>query len=137
VQGNAAIRERTDAQICAHEADADDIPHVRRRLQDGEVVRLGDWDFTVIHSPGHTPGNCVLYQPAWRMLVTGDTLVGDRTELIRLGKDSYIASIRRIGELPIQRCVMAHPFPPAGKNVLDGNETRAMMSACIEVAEGL
>jgi hypothetical protein len=32
---------------------------------------------------------------------------------------------------------MAHPFPPAGKNVLDGNETRAMMSACIEVAEGL
>jgi hydroxyacylglutathione hydrolase len=135
--GNAAIKERTGAEICAHEADADDILHVRRRLQDGEVVRLGDWDFTVIHSPGHTPGNCVLYQPTWRMLITGDTLVGQRTELVRLGKEPYVASIRRIMELPIERCVMAHPFPPAGKNVLDGEETRSMMAACIEIAEDL
>ncbi len=44
-------------------------------LSDGEVVRLGDLDFRVIHTPGHAPGHISLFAEERGMLLAGD-LVG-------------------------------------------------------------
>jgi glyoxylase-like metal-dependent hydrolase (beta-lactamase superfamily II) len=45
-----------------------------RELADGQVIRVGDVDLHVIHTPGHTPGSCCLYAPALGVVFTGDTL---------------------------------------------------------------
>ena len=41
-------------------------------LRDGEVVRVGGADFTVYHTPGHTPGSCCFFVEG--LLFCGDTL---------------------------------------------------------------
>lgn len=41
-------------------------------LQDGQVIKLGDMDLTVIHTPGHTPGHCVFYWEKQGLLFSGD-----------------------------------------------------------------
>jgi glyoxylase-like metal-dependent hydrolase (beta-lactamase superfamily II) len=45
-----------------------------RELADGDVLRVGDVDLHVLHTPGHTPGSCCLYAPQLGVLFTGDTL---------------------------------------------------------------
>ena len=43
-------------------------------LDDGQVLRLGDADWEVLRTPGHTPGHLSLRQPEERLLVVGDAL---------------------------------------------------------------
>lgn len=45
-----------------------------RELADGQVVRVGDVDLHVVHTPGHTPGSCCFYAPQLDVVFTGDTL---------------------------------------------------------------
>jgi Metallo-beta-lactamase superfamily len=40
-------------------------------LDDGQVLGLGDGDWQVIRTPGHTPGHLSLWQPEERLLVVG------------------------------------------------------------------
>ncbi len=44
-------------------------------LADGGVIRLGDEEIKIIHTPGHTKGSICLL--AGGMLLTGDTLFAD------------------------------------------------------------
>ena len=43
-------------------------------LHDGQILRLGDADWEVLRTPGHTPGHLSLWQPEERLLVAGDAL---------------------------------------------------------------
>lgn len=45
---------------------------VTHELEDGEVIKLGSIDLTVIHTPGHTPGHCVFYWEKQGLLFSGD-----------------------------------------------------------------
>ena len=47
-------------------------PKASRLLEDGDLVRLGGLTFTVIHTPGHTPGSISLKLGG--VIFTGDTL---------------------------------------------------------------
>jgi glyoxylase-like metal-dependent hydrolase (beta-lactamase superfamily II) len=135
VMGNRVLKERTPAVIAIHEADAPSVETYDRTLADGDVVRIGDRNFRVLHLPGHTPGNCCFHDEEAGLLVSGDTLVGDRRELIRLGKQIYLHSLGRLAALDIRTLVMGHPFSPAGKNVLRGSEIARMIEACVQEAE--
>lgn len=46
---------------------------VDRPVADGDVIDLLG-GLTVVHTPGHTPGSMMLYQPERRLLFTGDTI---------------------------------------------------------------
>jgi len=48
------------------------IPEPDQLLQEGDVVRVGDLSFAVLHTPGHTPGGISLYGEG--VVFTGDTL---------------------------------------------------------------
>jgi len=41
-------------------------------LKDGDVIKVGDLSFTVLHTPGHSPGSICLYGEG--VLFSGDTL---------------------------------------------------------------
>lgn len=45
---------------------------VTHELHDGQIIKLGNIDLTVIHTPGHTPGHCVFYWEKQGLLFTGD-----------------------------------------------------------------
>jgi len=46
-----------------------------RPLHDGETIRLGAAQLTVLHTPGHTPGHCALLLEERGVLFSGDALV--------------------------------------------------------------
>jgi len=45
---------------------------VDAELHDGDVLRIGEAEITVLHTPGHTAGSICLYAPPF--LIAGDTL---------------------------------------------------------------
>ncbi len=80
VNAAPALAERTGAPILLHPADRVlwDMTHPDRapdgELADGQVIRVGDTQLTVLHTPGHAPGACCVYAAADGVLFTGDTL---------------------------------------------------------------
>ena len=50
------------------------IPPVGKTLEDGETVRFGNQEFTVIYTPGHTPGGVCFYNEKEKVLLSGDSL---------------------------------------------------------------
>jgi len=43
-------------------------------LKEGDIVPVGEVQFKVIHTPGHTPGGVCLYSDKEKVLLSGDTL---------------------------------------------------------------
>jgi glyoxylase-like metal-dependent hydrolase (beta-lactamase superfamily II) len=135
VQGNTVIKEYTKATIAIHELDAEGVEGIDITLHDGDRVGLGDRQFEVIHTPGHTPGNICLYHKDDQLLIVGDTLCGDMVNLIRMDSSIYIASIKRLLDLDVRILIQSHPRNTVGKAILDGDEAREMMMASIALAE--
>ncbi|WP_405829736.1 MBL fold metallo-hydrolase [Streptomyces sp. NBC_01176] len=70
-----AISRRDPGCCTAEYLDQPVAPYtVDMPLDGGEVLRLGDADWEVIRTPGHTPGHLALWQPEERLLVVGDAL---------------------------------------------------------------
>jgi len=109
--GSSALAKKTGAPIYRHPAepasgflhrarptDGDNV----RDLADGDTIRLGANVFTVIHTPGHSPGSVCLYVPG--TLFCGDLIfqgsVG-RWDLAGGSLPELIKSLReRLAALP-------------------------------------
>lgn len=137
ILGNKAIKEKTKARIAIHELEAEAVVTADIKLNDGNVVELGDRKFKVIHSPGHRPGSICLYDQVNKTLITGDSVCGERTDLIRMDKAIYIRSLKKLLDLDVGVLVMSHPFKPLGKSILVGNDIKVMIGASIGIAENL
>ena len=59
-QALSQVLVATGARSVAHAADAEEIPVVHDTVADGDVVRVGDCELTVVHLVGHTPGSIAL-----------------------------------------------------------------------------
>lgn len=137
VRGNEAFKEKTGAQIAVHSLEAEAVPSADLMIEDGDTLTLGDRSFKVIHTPGHRPGAICLIDESQRLLITGDSVCGERRDLIRMDKAIYIESLRKLREVKADTVIMSHPFMPAGKNILKGQEITDMIEASIKVAEQL
>jgi glyoxylase-like metal-dependent hydrolase (beta-lactamase superfamily II) len=51
------------------------MPVSYRRITDGEILKIGDHDWTVIVGTGHSPEHACLYCPALRLLISGDQVL--------------------------------------------------------------
>ncbi len=137
VLGNQVVKMRTGATIAIHELEADAIETADVTFTDGDEVVLGDRVFTVVHTPGHRPGSICLHDAVNSVLITGDSVCGDRTDLIRMEPALYIESLTKITALHSDTLIMSHPFQPLGKSVLTGAESDQMLKASITIAENL
>ena len=66
-------------------------------VADGDVLRLGGTEWTVIGTPGHTPGGVCYWSKENHLLLSGDTLFAGsigRTDLEGGDYDQLMASIR-------------------------------------------
>ncbi len=69
--GIKEIKSRYNAKIYAYK-DSEGVDEV---LKDGQIIRMGDRDFEVIHTPGHSSDSVCLYCEKEKALFSGDTPV--------------------------------------------------------------
>ncbi|MFJ1831844.1 MBL fold metallo-hydrolase [Streptomyces sp. NPDC088178] len=88
-------------------------------LDDGQILRLGEADWEVIRTPGHTPGHLALWQPEERLLVVGDALSDYDVGWVNLALDGLdaattaLASLKRMAELSPRVLLPSHGPVPA------------------------
>lgn len=67
-----------------------------RFLKDGDILKLGEFEFDVVHCPGHTPGHIAIINKGFKLAFVGDLLfqgsIG-RTDFPRGNHQDLINSI--------------------------------------------
>ncbi len=121
------VRERTGARVAIHPADAayarDQGTAIDAELQVGE--RAGP--FTVVGVPGKSTGEIALHDPARRMLVVGDAVIGNPPGRLSLLRERVMddparlrASVRSLLELDFDALVLGDgvSIPEGGRERL-------------------
>ncbi len=112
------VRERTGARVAIHPADAayarDQGTAIDAELQLGE--RVGP--FTVVGVPGKSPGEIALHDPARRLLVIGDAVIGNPPGRLSLLRERVMddparlrASVRSLLELDFDTLMLGDGVP--------------------------
>ncbi len=112
VCGNKVIQNTTGAKIVMHEEDVKFFerpeidqffsqlglpgsPPVDMPVKDGDILAVGNLNFKIIHTPGHTPGGMCLYSKP--NLFSGDTLFAGgvgRTDFPGGDTKQFLAAIK-------------------------------------------
>ncbi|MBU2550785.1 MAG: MBL fold metallo-hydrolase [Proteobacteria bacterium] len=83
-------------------------------LDEGAVIAPGGFEFTLIHTPGHSPGHMSLYDPNRRLLLPGD-VVGRHPAWYAPsagGLTGYLDGLARLESLDVDLILPAHgPIP--------------------------
>ena len=91
ILGVTELKEKMGGKILVHRFDAEGLndPNINlteimglgeieleadSRVDDGDLIHVGNIEFKVIHTPGHTIGGSSLYCESEKMLFSGDTL---------------------------------------------------------------
>ena len=114
VEGLGVIRDYTDALVYLHPDDREMFDHLpaqaamlglgdppqldppERTLEDGEKFHFGDSTFSVIHTPGHSPGHVILHAGDDGLAFVGDLVVAGSVGRTDLPGGDYQALFRSI-----------------------------------------
>lgn len=83
-------------------------------LSEGDHLRYGDYTFSIVDIPGHTPGQIGLYEAKHQLFFCGDHILGSITPNItfwNFEQDSlaqYFSSLRKVGAMQIDWLFTAH-----------------------------
>lgn len=96
-------------------------PAPDRLLEEGEEIKIGELSFTIIHTPGHTPGSICLFGQG--VVFTGDTLFNlgiGRSDLPGGDYSLLLKSLNKIAALPDETIV----YPGHGPQTTIGYEKK-------------
>ncbi|HHV71933.1 MAG TPA: MBL fold metallo-hydrolase [Clostridia bacterium] len=112
IAGNEQLKAVTNAPICIHSADAGMLGNSRsnlsaftgmpikqvadRILEEGDIIKVGNIELEVLHTPGHTPGGICLKTEG--LVFTGDTLFAGSIGRTDFPGGSYRQIIQSIKE---------------------------------------
>jgi glyoxylase-like metal-dependent hydrolase (beta-lactamase superfamily II) len=104
----------------------DPVPDARA-MEDGDLFEGNDYQLRVIHTPGHTPGTCCLYETRQKILFSGDHIIKHITPnpLLELRKEilrdpayqsltAYIRSLEKVKGIDAR-----YVFPGHGEFIED------------------
>lgn len=132
------IKEKTGAKVIIHK-DEIEIYHAARDMaafwgyeieklpdpdmlvEDADMIKVGNMSFTILHTPGHSPGGICLYGEG--IVVTGDTLFAGsvgRTDFYGGDMNKLRDSFKRLMSLPEETKVL----PGHGPDSTIGEEKR-------------
>jgi len=83
-------------------------------IENGHQLVYGNYAFTCIETPGHTPGHNCLYEPGKKILVSGDHILCDITPNIQCWSDQgnplgdYLESLTHVFELDVAIVLPGH-----------------------------
>lgn len=122
--------EKQSEFACRHGFTRDDIEvaiesHPGRRykskeisglyaLGDGDTIRVGDYLFECIETPGHTKEHMCLYESSKKILIAGDHILHDITPNITLWSDEqntlneYLMSLNKVYNLDVELVLPGH-----------------------------
>ena len=139
ISGTQAIKEKFGGQILIHIKDEEGLHnndislseyigaekvifHADARLNDEDLIHLGENEFRILHTPGHTHGGICIYCEKEKMLFSGDTMFRGswgRTDLPTGNFADIITSITdKLMKLPKETIV----YPGHGKSTRIGDE---------------
>ncbi|MPZ23455.1 MAG: MBL fold metallo-hydrolase [Dehalococcoidia bacterium] len=87
------------------------------KLKGGEAIKVGDFDFEVVWTPGHAPGHICLYEPNRKILLSGDHILPTITPNVSIHAQSaenplgdYMRSLTIVEALDVDHVLPAHEF---------------------------
>jgi len=103
--GAPVLMNSNDSELYAHidvqamwlGMDDPEVVEIDSSMADGDTLRVGAVEFSVLHTPGHTRGSVSLWIPAEKKVAAGDTLFRDsigRTDLPGGDSRQILVSIR-------------------------------------------
>ncbi len=117
VGGAESVARALRLPIWAHSETARHLPlAVDRRVEDGDEVGAPDFPLRALHTPGHTRGHVALLHAPSRAVLAGDLVSSLSTIVIDPPEGDmarYLASLRRLLELPCGTIYPAHGAPLA------------------------
>ena len=113
IGGVKELKERKGGKILIHRYDAEGLynPEINlrehvgltpehleadSRVDDADLIHLGDLEFKVLHTPGHTAGGSSLYCEKERLVFSGDTLFKGTWGRTDLPTSSFVDIINSI-----------------------------------------
>lgn len=135
IGGVKELRERCGGKILIHRNDAEGLnnPDISlteyigmdrieleadSRVDDEDLIHIGNIQFKVLHTPGHTSGGSCLYCEEHKLLFSGDTLfrgTWGRTDLPTSSREDIMNSItKKLMILPDDTIV----YPGHGKSTM-------------------
>ncbi len=86
-------------------------------MKEGDRIVIGDFHFTCVATPGHSPGHLCLYEANKRILVAGDHVLLDLTPPIAYRSEmedalgEYLASLEKVNALDVELVLTGHRRP--------------------------
>lgn len=135
IAGVNELKQRVGGKILIHRLDEEGLrdPNVNlaeyvglgrvivqadARLDDGDLIHVGNLEFKILHTPGHTKGGISIYSEEEKLLFSGDTLFRGswgRTDLPTSSFEDIIKSItKKLMVLPEDTIV----YPGHGKSTM-------------------
>ena len=113
IGGVETLKQEKGGKVLIHVADAEGLKNPKinlteilckkplsieadARVNDGDILHIGEIEFKVLHTPGHTAGGSSLYSENEKMVCSGDTLfkgMWGRTDLPTSSFKDIIESI--------------------------------------------
>lgn len=85
-----------------------------KTLSDGQTLSYGNYTFTCIETPGHTPGHMCLYESNRKILISGDHILKEITPNIQCWHDDenplklYLRSLKRLRSFDVGLILPGH-----------------------------
>ena len=139
VLGNKFVCEKYNIPLAAHKDDSfllahanemgkifglkvQSSPEIQNFIIDNDVIKFGNSELIVFHTPGHSPGSVSFYSPKDKIVIAGDVLftgsIG-RTDLPGGNYETLIGSIKnKLMVLPSDTVV----YPGHGPSTTIGHE---------------
>jgi len=83
-------------------------------VSEGDEIRIGDYSFRCLETPGHSPGHLCLYEAGKKILISGDHILDDITPNISFWPDmanplqSYLSNLEKVGKLDVDLVLPGH-----------------------------
>ncbi|NUQ20817.1 MAG: MBL fold metallo-hydrolase [Gemmatimonadaceae bacterium] len=131
------LYERGAWQAAAYGLPFESPPPADHALADGDILRVGDEEFRVLHTPGHAPGHCVFESAGTGLLLAGDLLFAGsigRTDLPLSDPRAMTRSLARV--MALEPALHVHPGHGPATTIWRELETNPFLNGVARVAGG-
>ena len=116
VQGFNVLSEKLNIYTYYQTKDPPFHDEICEKINDQQVIELGDYKFKIIFTPGHTSESICIYEMNSKILFTGDTIFVDG-EIGRGNSDEIQYSIKKLLDFDVNIIAPGHVYP-----LLNGKE---------------